>query len=100
MRKDWTNICVSAPGLTMVAFFSELWFNTEMQKSKAIELLGGTVAAAANAIGVTYQAVDKWPDILPDRIADRVLAVQARKHLSAELIGAEDVPAPADGAVA
>lgn len=60
-----------------------------MQKSKAIELLGGTVAAAASAIGVSYQAVDKWPDVLPDRIADRVLAVQARKHLPAELIGAE-----------
>lgn len=64
-----------------------------MHKSKAIELLGGTVAAAANAIGVTYQAVDKWPDILPDRIADRVLAAQARKHLPPELIGADGAPA-------
>lgn len=63
-----------------------------MQKSKAIELLGGTVAAAASAIGVSYQAVDKWPDILPDRIADRVLAVQARKHLPPELIGTEGTP--------
>ncbi len=60
-----------------------------MQKSKAIELLGGTVAAAAQAIGVSYQAVDKWPDVLPSRIADRVLAVQARKHLPAELLGTE-----------
>ena len=45
-----------------------------MEKQKAIELLGGTVAAAADAIGVTYQAVDKWPDELPPRIADRVQA--------------------------
>jgi len=45
-----------------------------MEKQKAIELLGGTVAAAAQAVGVTYQAVDKWPDLLPPRIADRVQA--------------------------
>lgn len=57
-----------------------------MDKSKAIELLGGTTAAAAEAVGVTYQAVDKWPDILPPRIADRVLAAIARKHLPANLL--------------
>lgn len=51
-----------------------------MLKSKAIELLGGTVAAAAEAVGVTYQAVDKWPEILPPRIVDRVLAAIARKR--------------------
>jgi hypothetical protein len=62
-----------------------------MHKSKAIELLGGTTAAAAKAIGVSYQAVDKWPDDLPDRIADRVLAVLARKHLPPELIGTDCV---------
>ena len=45
-----------------------------MLKSQAIELLGGTTATAAEAIGVTYQAVDKWPDELPPRIADRVQA--------------------------
>lgn len=63
-----------------------------MHKSKAIELLGGSIAAAAEAIGISYQAVDKWPDELPDRIADRVLAVQARKHLPPELIGTEGAP--------
>lgn len=52
----------------------ELWFNGGMLKAQAIELLGGTVAAAADAVGVTYQAVDKWPDELPPRIADRVQA--------------------------
>ena len=72
-----------------------------MLKQKAIELLGGTVTAAASAIGVTYQAVDKWPDVLPDRIADRVVAVLARKHLAPEMIGDEAsyIP-PADKAVA
>ena len=45
-----------------------------MLKTKAIELLGGSISAAAKAIGVSYQAVDKWPDVLPDRIVDRVQA--------------------------
>lgn len=58
-----------------------------MQKSKALELLGGSTAAAAKAIGVSYQAVEKWPDPLPDRIADRVIAAIARKHLPPELLG-------------
>lgn len=52
-----------------------------MLKSKAIELLGGSVAAAAKAIGVSYQAVDKWPNDLPARISDRVLAALAREKL-------------------
>src|SRR5574337_249478 len=33
-----------------------------MLKSRAIELFGGGITAIADAIGVTYQAVDKWPD--------------------------------------
>lgn len=51
-----------------------------MLKSKAIELLGGTTAAAADAVGISYQAVDKWPEELPPRIADRVLAAVARQR--------------------
>lgn len=49
-----------------------------MDKHKAIELLGGTVSAAAKAVGISYQAVDKWPDKLPPRIADRVQAARWR----------------------
>jgi hypothetical protein len=64
-----------------------------MEKAKAIELLGGSVPAAAKAVGVTRSAVGQWPDILPGRIEDRVLAVLARRHLSPELLG--DVPAVA-----
>jgi len=51
-----------------------------MRKQQAIEFLGGTVAAASRAIGVTYQAVKKWPDPLPPRIADRVQAALWRRH--------------------
>jgi hypothetical protein len=49
-----------------------------MQKSKAIELLGGNTTAAAKAIGISYQAVNQWPDVLPPRIADRVAAALLR----------------------
>lgn len=58
-----------------------------MLKSQAIELLGGTVGSAAEAVGVTSSAVTQWPDELPARIADRVLAALARKHLPADLLG-------------
>lgn len=58
-----------------------------MRKSKAIELLGGSVTTAAAAVGVSPSAVSQWPDELPERISDRVLAVMARKHLPPELIG-------------
>lgn len=64
-----------------------------MLKTKAIELLGGSVSAAADAIGVSYQAVHKWPDLLPAAISDRVVAAIARKHLPPELIGADGAPA-------
>lgn len=56
-----------------------------MRKTKAIEVLGG-IPAAAEAIGISYWAVAKWPDELPKRISDRVLAVLARRHLSPELL--------------
>ena len=66
-----------------------------MNKQTAIELLGGSVAAAADAVGVTYQAVDKWPDQLPPRIADRVQAALWRIQQ-----GLQPAPAPASEAKA
>lgn len=58
-----------------------------MNKATAIALLGGSVSSAAEQVGVSPSAVSQWPDELPERIADRVLAVMARKHLPPELIG-------------
>jgi hypothetical protein len=62
-----------------------------MLKKQAIELLGGTVAEAAKRLGVTYQAVRKWPELLPPRISDRVLAALARQHLPPELLTPDEV---------
>lgn len=44
-----------------------------MNKQTAIDLLGGSVSNAARTLGVTYQAVLKWPDVLPQRITQRVI---------------------------
>jgi hypothetical protein len=53
----------------------------DMNKQQAIDMLGGSVESAAEQLGVTRQAVDKWPDLLPLRIADRVRGAWARKHV-------------------
>jgi hypothetical protein len=50
----------------------------QITKAKAIEMLGGTSKSAAQAIGCTVQAVNKWPEVLPPRIADRVVAAKTR----------------------
>ena len=49
-----------------------------MQKTQAIEQLGGNITAAAKAIGISYQAVNKWPEVLSPRVADRVEAAVSR----------------------
>lgn len=63
-----------------------------MKKSNAIRLLGGSPSAAAAAIGISPSAVSMWPEELPARIADRVVAAIARRHLPPELIGTEGAP--------
>jgi len=49
-----------------------------MKKHEAIDLLGGTVSKAAKAMGITPSAIAQWPDDLPGRIFDRVIAAVAR----------------------
>lgn len=58
-----------------------------MTKARAIELLGGTPTAAACEMRITASAVSQWPDVLPARLEDRVLAALARRHLPRHLIG-------------
>ena len=50
-----------------------------MTKTEAINFLGGSIKDAAKKIGVTYQAVYDWPDVLSARIEDRVYAALARE---------------------
>lgn len=70
-----------------------------MDKKTAIDLLGGTIPAAANSLGTSYQAVKKWPDPLSPRIADRVIAHLARTKLTQKAMDkltkqSGDSPAP------
>lgn len=50
-----------------------------MKKHEAIHLLGGTISKAAKAIGIMPQAITQWPEELPGRIADRVIAALAKQ---------------------
>ena len=64
-----------------------------MDKSEAIRLLGGSIPAAAKEVGASYQAVRKWPEVLPPRIADRVLAALYRRaHQQPEANAATAAP--------
>lgn len=49
-----------------------------MKKATAFALLGGNARAVAELLGMTRQAVHQWPDELPRRLADRVLAARVR----------------------
>jgi hypothetical protein len=63
-----------------------------MRKQTAYELLGGTTETVARSTDCTRQAVEKWPDPLPRRIADRVLA--ARLRLEWRIAREKAAPAP------
>jgi len=67
-----------------------------MDKTSAIKVLGGTATSAASAIGITPQAFGQWPDVLPRRLEDRVIAAIARRRLPPEAFRpTPDHPAPA-----
>lgn len=65
-----------------------------MSKQQAIRALGGTVSEAARRVGVTSSAISQWPDDLPPRLEDRVLAALAREHLPRDVLTGDAVPAP------
>ena len=50
-----------------------------MNKAKALSIFGGP-AKTAEAVGVDTSAVSQWPDELPPRLADRIIAAVARKE--------------------
>ncbi|MGE5452454.1 MAG: hypothetical protein ACM3VZ_11510 [Acidobacteriota bacterium] len=53
-----------------------------MTKNEAIKQLGRTATEAAAAIGITAQALSQWPEVLPQRLIDRVQAALWRKAAS------------------
>jgi hypothetical protein len=76
----------------MLAVLMEACFNDGMRKSTALARLGPTITELARAVGVTASAARQWPDPLPPRIEDRVLAALARRHLPPELLSDEPLP--------
>jgi transcriptional repressor of cell division inhibition gene dicB len=59
-------------------------YSWAMNKAEALRLLGGTLTAAAAEIGISPQAVNDWPEVLPPRIADRVLAALYRRDMASK----------------
>ena len=49
-----------------------------MNKQDALDLFGGRPTDAANALGITRQAVNGWPKELPQSISDRVIGAAMR----------------------
>jgi DNA-binding transcriptional regulator YdaS (Cro superfamily) len=60
-----------------------------MKKSEALQLLGGTNAAVARALGISSSAVSQWPEDaegdLPRATEDRVLAELWRREQAAKV---------------
>jgi hypothetical protein len=51
-----------------------------LTKIEAITLLGGSQRKAAREIGITQQAVNRWPPTLTARLRDRVQAALYRRE--------------------
>jgi len=51
-----------------------------MKKVDAIKLFGNG-QKTAKAVRVSKSSVSKWPEILPNRIADRVIAAACRQRI-------------------
>ena len=55
--------------------------NSDMTKAEAVQLFGNKNRLAI-AVGISRQAISQWPDILPARLADRVIAAASRKGIA------------------
>lgn len=75
----------SASGLAVAECKDAKWLalrlgacsNRVMTKTDAIKLFGSR-SACADAVGITPQGVSAWPEELPRRIEDRVIAAVVR----------------------
>lgn len=64
--------------------------NRIMLKTTAHRLLGGrTRGESARLMGIGDASFSNWPDVLPAKLSDRVLAAQARRYLPPYLLGLE-----------
>lgn len=52
----------------------------KIKKEIAIDMFGGVVKLA-RAIGVTPQAISRWPDEIDERLSDRVIAACVRSEM-------------------
>ncbi len=72
-----------------------------MMKKEGIELLGGTVSAAAARIGIRPQAISGWPNELTPALRDRVQAALYRQHCGSSAANPQPAtPAPAASDIA
>ncbi len=55
-----------------------------MDKKEAIRVFG-TASALARAMGVTRSAVSQWPEKLPPRVGDRVIAAAVRSGINPDV---------------
>lgn len=55
-----------------------------MTKTEAIQLLGGTVKAAADACEISSSAISQWPEELTKDHIDRVQAALYRRQAATE----------------
>jgi hypothetical protein len=53
-----------------------------MNKALALSFIGGSPLLAAKAVGVSRSAVAQWPDPLPPKLVDRVVAAWARQNVN------------------
>jgi hypothetical protein len=53
-----------------------------MDKKTAIALLGGNSCRAGRLLGCSSQNIRQWPDVLPGRLVDRVIAAIVRASVN------------------
>jgi hypothetical protein len=73
-------------------------FHNGMRKSAVIEFFDKSRAVLAAEIGISPQAVSDWPEELPRRISDRVIAAAVRAgrpiHLRPDIFDDAAAPVP------
>ncbi|MHB1953448.1 MAG: helix-turn-helix domain-containing protein [Sulfobacillus sp.] len=69
-----------------------------MQKTDIISVFG-SFANLAKVLGTSPTAIHKWPDVLPRRLEDRVIAAAVRAGSQEKLVAVLALLTPMDGTV-